>query len=173
VQLLTSTRDAYTSINAVFARLSHVCPTGRGQGHFVLRLFYQMPVRFLGSFQSLALHLRLRNGTLWVGDGATCMPDPRTLSAIELHSSPSNTNGQYGTGMGPIYDDWGQGWYGTGPIPVNILNMCRMGPCPTILIPVEDGTHPIPVKVGLLPDGPHIDPPHPGQALDKPNPGQA
>jgi hypothetical protein len=45
-----------------------------------------------------ALRLGLRNG--WVGDRVTGIPDPMTLSGMGLDPSPSNTDSQYGTGMG-------------------------------------------------------------------------
>jgi hypothetical protein len=39
---------------------------------------------------------------VWVGDGATGVPDPKTLSGMGLDPSPLKTDGQYiyGTGMG-------------------------------------------------------------------------
>jgi hypothetical protein len=39
-------------------------------------------------------------GGYGIGDGATGIPDPRTLLRMGLDLSLSNTDGQYGTGMG-------------------------------------------------------------------------
>jgi hypothetical protein len=39
-------------------------------------------------------------GRYAVGDGATGIPEPRTLLGTGLDPSPSNTDGRYGTGMG-------------------------------------------------------------------------
>jgi hypothetical protein len=51
-----------------------------------------------------AVASRVRNGSIWVGDGTTGIPDPRILQAhmsgMGLDPSPSNTDVQYGTGMG-------------------------------------------------------------------------
>jgi hypothetical protein len=50
---------------------------------------------------------RIRNGLVWVGDGATGIPDPRPLSGMGLDPSPSNIDGQNGTGMGLVVEGRG------------------------------------------------------------------
>jgi pSer/pThr/pTyr-binding forkhead associated (FHA) protein len=47
-------------------------------------------------------HLGLTNGSVWVGDGATVVPHPETLSGMGLDASPSSTDSHYGTGMGLV-----------------------------------------------------------------------
>jgi hypothetical protein len=65
----------------------------------------------------LRYHLRLRNWTVWVGDGAR--PKPLSGMGLLMHPSPSNTDGQLWSGMGllahMVQKLAGRYWTGMGP----------------------------------------------------------
>jgi hypothetical protein len=103
---------------------------------------------YCGAGFAFRIHLRDKNGS---GMGLLASPTLEPCRGWGWTHSRAIPDGQYGTWMGLAHFRRGSRARMGLALPLWIMSMSGMGPCPTNPIPARDRTYPIPVKSGHVP----------------------